>query len=89
MNGPTTSLDLRPFLARRLRLVGSTLRSRPLAEKGALLEAMRRDLWPQFVSGAIRPVIHRVLPITQAEQAHELVRRNESIGKVVLTIDRG
>ena len=89
MRGAAANLDLRPLLARRLRLIGSTLRARPVPEKERILAGLVRDIWPRFADGAVRPVIHAVLPITQAEQAHALLAANEQFGKVVLEVDPG
>jgi putative PIG3 family NAD(P)H quinone oxidoreductase len=87
LRGPTAGLDLRPLLSRRLRLIGSTLRARPVEEKARILAGLARDVWPRLESGELRPVVHAVLPITRVEEAHDLVSRNENFGKVVLEVD--
>ena len=46
-----------------------------------------RDIWPKAEAGLVRPTIFRVLPITKAEEAHDLLYRSESAGKVVLTVE--
>lgn len=86
LQGRTTELDLRALLSGRLRLMGSTLRTRPVEEKGELLAELKRRVWPLFAEGGIRPVVHAALPIQEAEAAHAILERRENIGKVVLTV---
>ncbi|MFN8547594.1 MAG: NAD(P)H-quinone oxidoreductase [Candidatus Eisenbacteria bacterium] len=87
MKGRFTALDLAPLLARRLRLIGSTLRSRPVVEKGAILRALEREVWPAIESGRVRTFVHAVLPIEEAERAHAILEAKENLGKVVLRVD--
>ncbi|MFW5868545.1 MAG: NAD(P)H-quinone oxidoreductase [Armatimonadota bacterium] len=87
--GDRTELDVREFFLRGLRLIGSTLRSRPTETKARILRGLEETLWEAFASGAVRPIIHAALPITEAEAAHAILERRENIGKVVLTVDRG
>ncbi|MEQ8857726.1 MAG: NAD(P)H-quinone oxidoreductase [Pseudomonadales bacterium] len=86
MGGAQADVNLGLLLVRRLRVIGSTLRARPVSEKAAVMDALRDRLWPLFESGAIEPVIESVLPIQEAEQAHALVAGNETVGKVVMTV---
>ena len=83
--GGTDQLDLRQVLAKRLRIIGSTLRSRPVAEKIALTRAFSRHVLPGFADGTFKPVIDAVLPLSQAAEAHRRMAANENIGKLVLT----
>lgn len=89
LGGSRTELDLRPLLARGVRLIGSTLRSRPLAVKARILRGLREEIWPEIAAGRIRPVIDRVLPIEEAEAAHAVLERRENVGKVVLRVVSG
>ena len=84
--GTDTNIPLRPLLTRGLHLVGSTLRSRAPEFKAQILAELVEKVWPLIESGAIRPSIWKVLPITQAEEAHAILQRNENIGKVVLSV---
>ena len=88
LGGAKTELDMSTFFRRGLKLIGSTLRSRPSEMKAKLLADLEALLWSRFSSGAIRAVIHQTLPITQAEEAHAILQRRENIGKVVLTVGR-
>ena len=86
MGGTKTELDVNLFFRRGLKLIGSTLRSRTSAAKASVLSALEERVWPQVSSGLIKPVIHRALPIAQAEEAHAILRNREYLGKVVLTV---
>jgi NADPH2:quinone reductase len=50
------------------------------------MDALEARVWPHLESGAIRPIVDAVFPITQAEEAHALVAGNGTFGKVVLTL---
>lgn len=84
--GESAEIPLRALLTRGLRLSGSMLRKRSPDEKARILAALARDVWPKLASGEIRPCLYKVLPIQQAEAAHEILRRGEHVGKVVLTV---
>lgn len=79
------TIDLGAVLRRRLTITGSTLRPRTVAEKGAIAAALRREVWPLFESGRVRPVVYRTFPLTEAAAAHRLMESSEHIGKIVLT----
>lgn len=78
-------------LRRRLTITGSTLRPRPIAFKQAIAQSLLRHVWPQLVSGTIRPVIFKTLSaldegdLSGAAQAHALMESNQHVGKIVLT----
>ena len=79
-----TTVNMRSMYARRTRLIGTNLRSRTPAQKKQLLSEMTEILWPKVESGEVRPTIHKIFPIAQAEQAHEEMRSGRSAGKMVL-----
>ena len=83
--GVKAQFDAGLVLRRRLTVTGSTLRPRPVAFKGAVAAALRERVWPLIASGRIRPVLHSVLPATEAAQAHALMESNQHVGKIVLT----
>lgn len=89
LGGRAGPIDLGLVLRKRLRLIGSTLRGRPVDEKGRIVAGFRARFWPDLVAGRIAPVIDRVLPIEQAEAAHAVLEGNENIGKVVLEVRPG
>ncbi len=88
LGGETAEIPLRPILKRAITLKGSTLRSRTNEKKAQILADLERVIWPAFESGRIRPVIQKILPIRQAEEAHELLRAGHGIGKIVLTVGK-
>ena len=86
MGGKTTaSVDLGVVLRRRLTVTGSTLRARTVEEKGAIAEALRREVWPLLDAGRVAPVIYRTFPLDNAAAAHRLMESSEHVGKIVLT----
>lgn len=87
LGGEFARISLRPILKRGIRLIGSTLRSRPTEMKARILHELEEKVWPKFASKEIHPVIHAVLPVARAEEAHAILQRNGNIGKVVLEID--
>ena len=86
LTGATAEIDLGPVMRKRLRIIGSVLRSRSLAEKAGIARRFAERFWGDLVDGRIAPVIDSVLPITQVEEAHQRLAANRNIGKVVLTV---
>ena len=84
--GQMTEIDLKNIYVRNIRIIGSTLRSRTPAVKAQILASLVREVWPKVESGEVKPTIYRVLPITEAEAAHDILYRGENNGKVVLTV---
>lgn len=82
--GHRAELDLGLLLARRASIIGTTLRSRPAAEKAALVEAVRAAAWPMLDDGRLRPLVHARFPFHRAAQAHELLESGQVFGKVLL-----
>jgi putative PIG3 family NAD(P)H quinone oxidoreductase len=86
MGGRKGELDVGRVLAGRLRILGSVLRPRPVAEKTAIVRAFERDVLPHFASGRIAPMIHAVYPLEQAAAAHRAMEAGEHFGKLVLRV---
>ncbi len=86
MGGRSAEIDLGRLLMRRLRVVGSTLRSRSDAAKRALVAELEREVWPRFADGTLRPILDSTFPITEVDAAHALVASNKTLGAVVLTV---
>ena len=86
LGGTLTEIDLKNIYVRNVRIIGSTLRSRAPEVKAEILASLVREVWPLVESGQVKPTIYRVLPITEAEAAQDILYRNENIGKVVLTV---
>jgi putative PIG3 family NAD(P)H quinone oxidoreductase len=86
MGGASAESDLSKLLSRRLTIVGSTLRSRTAAFKGATIAALRERFAASIDSGAIRPVVDRSLSWEHVAEAHRLLAAGEIFGKLVLTV---
>ena len=84
LGGVKATLNLMAMMQRRLTLTGSTLRARPVAEKGAIAAALREHVWPLLESGAVRPVIHATFPLRSAAESHRVLESGAHIGKLVL-----
>ena len=87
MRGTAAEIDLAQLLRRHLTLLGSTLRSRPAAEKADLLLSFSARFGYAINSGQVRPVIDRVLPLEEAAEAHRVMEAGEHFGKIVLRVD--
>jgi NADPH:quinone reductase-like Zn-dependent oxidoreductase len=87
LGGPKAELNIGRLMVKRQRIIGSVLRARPVAEKAKITAAFREQVLPRFASGELKPVIHAVLPLEQARQAHELMAANANTGKLVLQVD--
>jgi NADPH2:quinone reductase len=87
LGGPTARINTVPVLQRRLTIVGSTLRARSVAEKGAIAKAVHEHVWPLLESGAVRVVVHRTFPLGAAAEAHRVMEASSHIGKLVLVTD--
>lgn len=83
--GDISSVNMRTMYVKNIRLIGSTLRSKPEPYKGELLAKLVKEIWPKVESGEVRPTIWKVMPIEQANEAHALLRDGKSAGKVVMT----
>ena len=86
LRGAKMELNLAPVMMKRLTITGSTLRSRPIAHKTVIAAALQQTVWPLLANGAIRPLIDRVFPLTEAAAAHALMESNRHIGKLLLQV---
>jgi NADPH:quinone reductase len=86
MGGSRAELKLAHLVTKRLTLTGSTLRSRTVAEKAAVANAIKRNVWPLLADGRVRPVIHATFALAEAAAAHSAMEASNHIGKIVLTL---
>jgi len=84
--GTTATIDFAPMLGKRLTFAATTLRPRSNTEKGAIRDALLKNVWPLIVAGRIKPVIDRTFPLAEAQAAHERMASGAHIGKIVLTL---
>jgi NADPH2:quinone reductase len=86
-SGGKATLDLAAAMHKRLRIVGTVLRSRSTEEKATATRLFARHVVPLLDSGAVRPVIDRTYQLSEIREAHTRLESNETFGKVVLIID--
>jgi NADPH:quinone reductase-like Zn-dependent oxidoreductase len=84
--GTRAELDLGQLLRKRAAVLATALRSRPAEEKAAIVASVRENVWPLVESGAVRPVVDRVLPMPKAAEAHRLLESGKTFGKVLLEV---
>ncbi|MEU9836010.1 NAD(P)H-quinone oxidoreductase [Streptosporangium sp. NPDC048047] len=82
--GSKGELDLGALLAKRASVHGTTLRARPVDEKGVIVRGVVDNVWPLVDAGVIRPVIHARVPMSEAAEAHRLIETGEHVGKILL-----
>jgi putative PIG3 family NAD(P)H quinone oxidoreductase len=86
MGGAQTDINLAALMIKRLRIVGSTLRARPLQEKAEVMSQLYSKVWPKIEAGDISAIVDTVIPIEQTDDAHQLVASDKTIGKVILSV---
>lgn len=86
LGGVTAELNLGLLMAKRGTIYGATLRARPAEQKAAIVAATEAHVWPLIEAGDVRPVVHQVLPLAEAAEAHRIVEASEHIGKVLLAV---
>ncbi len=86
LSGAKAEMNMGLLIGKRLKIVGSTLRTRPLSEKIEITRQFTEQFWPKLISGEMQPIIDTVFPIAEAQAAHEYVAADKNIGKVILTV---
>jgi tumor protein p53-inducible protein 3 len=86
LGGREGQMDMGLILRKRLRIIGSTLRNRPLAEKIEITRQFKERFWPLFHDGRLHPVVDTTFPISEAQKAHDYVAEDRNIGKVILLV---
>src|SRR6267378_3160732 len=86
-SGAKAEIDYAVVMGKRLRIMGTSLRTRSLEEKATATRLFAQHVVPLLATGAVRPVIDKVFRIEEVRAAHERIESNESFGKVVLVID--
>jgi NADPH:quinone reductase len=82
--GAKAEIDLMRLMRERLVLTGSTLRPRSADEKARLAAAVEARVWPWIEARAIKPILAKTFPLTEAGAAHAYVESGSHVGKVVL-----
>lgn len=84
IRGAKAEVNFGPMLMKRLTLTGSTLRAQNFAQKAVMVEEILEHVYPHLASGAVRPVIDRVFPLEEAEQAQDHMQSGQHMGKIIL-----
>ncbi len=84
--GSLSTINTMPILTKRLTITGSTLRARPVDEKGRLARAVEAEVWPLVASGQVTVPLHASFALEQAREAHRLMETSSHIGKLVLLV---
>ncbi len=82
--GRRAELDLGALMTRRANVHAATLRARPLAEKAAVVAAVREHVWPMVAARTVRPVVHERVPLAEGRRAHELLESGAVFGTLLL-----
>ena len=88
MGGAKAEINLGLLMAKRVSLHGSTLRARPVEEKAEIVKAFLARFGDALASGSIRPRVDRVLPLSEAQAAHDVLQQSSHFGKVILQVRR-
>lgn len=84
LRGSTATVDLLPVMLRRQTITGSTLRPQSAAAKAAIAGSLHEHVWPLLEAGTIAPVIHGIVPLDAAADAHATMEANDNLGKLLL-----
>jgi NADPH2:quinone reductase len=84
--GAKGEINLGALLPKRGTVTAKSLRGRPESQKADICAGVVREVWPAVADGRIRPIIDRVLPMSDPIEAHEVVEGSTHIGKVLLAV---
>lgn len=84
--GVKGELDLGLLLRKKAAVIATSLRSRPDAEKAAIVAAVREHVWPLVEAGTVRPIVHGRWPLEDAAEAHRVLEASTHVGKLLLTL---
>jgi NADPH:quinone reductase len=84
MGGTLVEADFGAIQRKHLTVTGSTLRSRSVVQKAAIIGALREKVWPMWAEHKLRPFTYRRFPLREAAEAHRLMESSEHIGKILL-----
>jgi putative PIG3 family NAD(P)H quinone oxidoreductase len=84
--GPKSTVNFMRLMLKRLHHTGSTLRSRSVADKGAIARAVEEKVLPLLAGGKVKPLLYKTFPLKDAAAAHSLMESSTHIGKIVLTV---
>jgi putative PIG3 family NAD(P)H quinone oxidoreductase len=86
MGGRRAEIDLAAILTKRLEILGSTLRGRSVEEKAGIVLRFHQRFGERLERGDLRAIVDRILPLDRAQEAHDVMERNQAFGKIVLAV---
>ena len=86
LRGAEAKINVMTIMRKRLRLSGSTMKSRPFSEKQRLAAAIREHVWPLIENSAWRPTVDRIFPLSKAADAHRFMESGGHTGKIILSV---
>lgn len=86
-SGSKAEIDYAIVMGKRLRVMGTSLRTRPAEEKATATRLFAQQVVPLLTTGAVRPVIDKVFKMAEVRTAHQRIESNETFGKVVLLVE--
>ena len=84
MRGNKVETDFGLVQRKHLTVTGSTLRSRSVEQKAAIVAALKEKVWPLWAAGKLRPFTYKQFPLAEAAEAHRLMESSRHIGKILL-----
>jgi len=87
LSGKRSEIDLRQLMGKRMQLVGTTLRNRPIETKMMLTQTFIKQVLPWFKQGQLQPIIDRSFPLEEVATAHRYLESNQNFGKIVLQLE--
>jgi NADPH2:quinone reductase len=87
LGSPTAQIDLTPVWLKRLHIIGVTFRTRTEQERLECIQACARDMLPFLRAGRVRLPIDQTFAMTDIHAAHEYMKQDQHVGKIVLTVD--
>ncbi|MCA8888491.1 MAG: NAD(P)H-quinone oxidoreductase [Parvularculaceae bacterium] len=85
LRGARAEINIMSVMRKQLRLSGSTMKARDMAEKSRLAAGLEAEIWPLVAAGRIRPVIDQIFPLAEAAEAHRRMESGAHIGKILLS----
>lgn len=79
-------VNIAPLLFKRVRVEGSTLRSRDVEYQGKLRDTLVEHALPKFCDGTFRVFVEKVFPFEEIVEAHQLLESNRTKGKIICTV---
>lgn len=86
MEGSKVEIDYMRLMLKRLSHMGSTLRSRPGAEKAKIAASLKEHVWPLIAAGTVKPVLDSSFPLADAAKAHARMETSAHVGKIMLDV---